>query len=64
MTECLAKILTFSSECAIQVPGTQSVKLAEFRMNGKKEAMRSPVYEGGETKADVRRIAKEYYLEA
>lgn len=40
------------------------MKLAEFRMNGKKEAMRSPVYEGGETKADVRRIAKEYYLEA
>lgn len=63
LTECLAKILTFSSECAIQVPDA-IVKLAEFRMNGKKEAMRSPVYEGGETKADVRRIAKEYYLEA
>ena len=63
LTECLAKILTFSSECAIQVPDA-IVKLAEFRMNGKKEVMRSPVYEGGETKADVRRIAKEYYLEA
>lgn len=63
LTECLAKILTFSSECAIQVPDA-IVKLAEFRMNGKKKAMRSPVYEGGETKADVRRIAKEYYLEA
>lgn len=63
LTECLAKILTFSSECAIQVPDA-IVKLAEFRMNGKKEAMRGPVYEGGETKADVRRIAKEYYLEA
>lgn len=62
LTECLAKILTYSSECAVQVPDA-IVKLAEFRMGGRKETMRGPVYEGGETKADVRRIAKEYYLE-
>lgn len=63
LTECLARILTFSSECAVQVPDA-IVKLAEFRMDGRKEKMKGPVYEGGETKADVRRIAKEYYLEA
>ncbi len=62
LVECLAKILTFSSERAVQVPDA-IVKLAEFRMHGKKEKMRGPIYEGGETKADVRRIAKEYYLE-
>lgn len=62
LTECLAKILTYSSECAVQVPDA-IVKLAEFRMGGRKGPMRGPVYEGGETKADVRRIAKEYYLE-
>ena len=63
LTECLARILTFSSERAVQVPDA-IVKLAEFRMDGRKEKMKSPVYEGGETKADVRRITKEYYLEA
>lgn len=62
LVECLAEILSYSSECAVQVPD-EIVDLAECRINGKKEKMRKPVYEGGETKADVRRIAKKYYLE-
>lgn len=63
LAQCLARILTFSSEHMTQVPD-QIVKLAEFRGNGKKEKMRSPVYEGGGTRADIKRIAREYYMEA
>ena len=63
LVECLAEILSYSSENAVKVPD-EIVNIAEFRMNGKKEKMRGPIYEGGETKADVRRIAKKYYLEA
>lgn len=63
LAQCLARILTFASENMTQIPD-QIVKLAEFRGNGKREKMRSPIYEGGGTKADVRRIAREYYLEA
>ena len=63
LAACLANILSFSSEHAVMVPH-EIVALAEFRMNGKKEKMRSPMYESGETKADVKRIAREYYLEA
>lgn len=63
LVECLAEILSYSSENAVKVPD-EIVNIAEFRMKGKKEKMRDPIYEGGETKADVRRIAKKYYLEA
>lgn len=63
LVECLAEILSYSSECAVEVPD-EIVNIAEFRMKGKKEKMRGPIYEGGEIKADVRRIAKKYYLEA
>lgn len=63
LVECLAEILSYSSENAVKVPD-EIVNIAEFRMKGKKEKMQGPIYEGGETKADVRRIAKKYYLEA
>lgn len=63
LKECMARILTFASEHMIRVPD-EIVKLAEFRGNGKKEKMRSPIHKSGETRADIKRIAREYYLEA
>lgn len=63
LKECLARILSYSSEHMTQIP-EEIVKLAEFRRNGKKEKMRGPIYEGGGTKKDFKRIAREYYREA
>ena len=63
LAQCLARILTFSSEHMTRIPD-QIVKLAEFRGNGKKEKMRGPIYEGGGTREDIKKIAREYYLEA
>lgn len=63
LTECLAKILTFSTEHITKVPD-EIVKLARFKGNGKDEPMRSPVLEGGGTKTEFKKIIREYYLEA
>ena len=62
LAECLARILSYSSKTATEIPEA-IVKLAECRINGKKEKMRRPVYEGGETRSDVKRIARQYFLD-
>lgn len=63
LAECLARILTFSTEHITKVPD-EIVKLSRFKGNGKDEPMRNPVWEGGGTKTEFKKIIREYYLEA
>lgn len=60
LTHCLAQILRFSFNNKVAVPGN-IVNVTMVTVNGKEQKMRTPLYLGTPSRADVRRIAEEYY---
>lgn len=62
LTKCMAKLIAFSFENKTQV-SKEIVKATTINHNGKKEALRGPLYMGAPSNADVKRIAGQYYKE-
>lgn len=60
---CMAKLLRFAFENKEQV-SDEVVKATKVIHKGKEEQMRGPVYLGMPNRAQVRKLVKEYYLEA
>lgn len=61
LAECMARLLAFSFEHKAQVPDA-IVGITKVVHNGREEKMRGPVYTGVPSRADVRRIARDYYM--
>lgn len=61
LKECVARLIRFSFENKVQV-SDEIVKATKITSNGREEALRGPLYLGVPNKAEVRRIAMDYYL--
>ena len=58
---CMSKLLRFSFEKKVQV-SDKIVSVTKITHNGKEEAMRKPLHLGFPSKADTKKIIREYYL--
>lgn len=61
LSECMAMLIQFAFENKVQV-SDKIVSITKVTVNGKKEAMRRPLYLGFPNRAEARRLIKEYYL--
>lgn len=61
LSECMAMLIQFAFENKVQV-SDKIVSITKVTVNGKKEAMRRPLYLGFPNRAEARRIIKEYYM--
>lgn len=61
LAECMAKLIRFAFENKVQI-SDKIVKVTKVTHNGKEEALRGPLYLGVPSKADVKRMVREYYL--
>lgn len=61
LCECMARMVKFAFENKEQV-SEKIVKACRVKHNGKEEPMRSPLYLGAPNRAEVRLIARDYYL--
>lgn len=61
LSECMAALIRYAFENKVQVSG-KIVDITEVTVNGRKEKMRKPLYLGIPNRAEVRKIAKEYYM--
>ena len=61
LCDCMARLLRFAFENKEQV-SEKVVKATKVTHNGKEEPMRGPLYLGIPNRAQIRKIAKEYYL--
>lgn len=58
---CLAKMIRFAFENKVQV-SDKIVNVTKVTNHGKEESLRGPLYLGIPSKADAKRIIREYYL--
>lgn len=61
LAECMSLLIRFSFENKVLV-SDKIVGITKVTHNGKEEAMRKPLYLGGMTRTDAKRIIREYYL--
>lgn len=61
LKECMARLIRFSFENKVQV-NDGIVKAVRITSGGKEEPFRSPLYLGVPNRAEVRKIAGDYYL--
>lgn len=61
LCDCMARLLRFAFENKEQV-SEKVVRATKVTHNGKEEPLRGPLYLGMPNRAQVRQIAKEYYL--
>ena len=58
---CMAKLIAFAFENKVQI-SDKIVDMVKIQHNGKTEKMRKPLYMGVPNKAEVKKMAKEYYV--
>lgn len=61
LAECMARLVRFSFEHKVRV-SDNIVDITKVTQNGKEEKMRKPLYLSGMTRADAKRLIREYYL--
>ena len=61
LKECMAKLIQFAFENKVQV-NDEIIKITKVNHNGKLENFRGPLYLGIPNRAQVRDIARKYYL--
>lgn len=61
LKECMARLIRFAYENKVQVDDA-IVKAVKVTRNGKEEPFRGPLYLGVPNRAEVRKIAGDYYL--
>lgn len=61
LSECMAKLIQYAFENKVQV-SDKIVDITEVKVSGRKVKMRKPLYLGIPNRAEVRKIAKEYYM--
>ncbi len=61
LKECMAKLIQFAFENKVQV-NDDTIKITKVNHNGKLENFRGPLYLGIPNRAQVRDIARKYYL--
>lgn len=61
LAEFMSILIAFSFENKVQV-SDKIVNITKVTVNGKKEAMRKPLYLGVPTQAEVKRMARKYYM--
>ena len=61
LKECMAKLIQFAFENMVQV-NDEIIKITKVNHNGKLENFRGPLYLGIPNRAQVRDIARKYYL--
>ena len=61
LKHCIARFIRFAFENKVQV-SDKIVNVTKVTHNGKEEAMRKPLYLGVPSKADTKKIIREYYL--
>lgn len=61
LAEVMAKLIAFSFENKVQI-SDKIVDITMVNHNGKMEKMRKPLYLGIPNRAEVKKIAREYYL--
>lgn len=61
LTQCMAVLIRFAFESKAQIPDA-IVNITNVTVNGRLEKMRKPLYLGIPSRADVKRLAAEYYL--
>ncbi|MDD3369225.1 MAG: hypothetical protein PHP50_10125 [Lachnospiraceae bacterium] len=61
LAKCMAGLIAFAFENKVRV-SDKIVDITQVTHNGKKEAMRKPLYLGVPNRAEAKRIAREYYL--
>ena len=61
LSECMAMLIQYAFENKVQV-SDKIVSITKVTVNGKKEAMRRPLYLGFPNRAEARRLIKGYYL--
>jgi len=61
LKECMARLIRFSFENRVRV-SDEIVKVTKVTRNGREEALRGPLYMGVPNRAEVRKLARDYYL--
>lgn len=61
LKHCLAKLIRFAFENKVQV-SNKIVSVTKVTHNGKEESLRSPLFLGIPSKADTKKLIREYYL--